>query len=80
MDAHLLNDLLQFIAAPGADESAFNALALRLFQHQFSHNLPFQRVCQQRGRTPRTVRHWREIPAVPINAFKDLTLDRKSVV
>lgn len=74
MDSHLLNDLQQFINAPGADESAFNAMALRLFQHQFSHNLPFQRVCQQRGRTPRSVRSWRDIPAVPINAFKDLTL------
>lgn len=74
MDSHLLNDLLQFIDAPDGDEMAFNALALRLFQHQFSHNLPFQRVCRQRGRTPRSVRDWREIPAVPINAFKDLTL------
>ncbi|MEM7255381.1 MAG: long-chain fatty acid--CoA ligase, partial [Pseudomonadota bacterium] len=29
---------------------------------------------QQRRRTPRSVRTWTEIPAVPINAFKDLTL------
>ena len=74
MDPVLLQDLLNFISAPDADEGAFNGMALRLFEHQFKHNLPFQRVCQQRGRTPRTVRDWREIPAVPINAFKDLTL------
>ena len=74
MDPVLLQDLLNFIAAPDADEGAFNGMALRLFEHQFKHNLPFQKVCQQRGRTPRTVRDWREIPAVPINAFKDLTL------
>jgi acyl-CoA synthetase (AMP-forming)/AMP-acid ligase II len=74
VDPTLLQDLLNFIAAPDADEGAFNGMALRLFEHQFRHNLPFQRVCQQRGRTPRTVRDWRNIPAVPINAFKDLTL------
>ncbi len=74
MDPDLLKDLLKFIAAPEGDDEMFNGLALRLFAHQFRLNLPFQRVCQQRGRTPRTVRDWREIPAVPINAFKDLTL------
>ncbi len=79
MDSHLLNDLLQFIDAPAGDESSFNDLALRLFQHQFSHNLPFQRVCRQRGRTPRSVQNWREIPAVPINAFKDLTLSAEPI-
>ncbi len=79
MDSPLLQDLLRFIDTPGADESAFNDLALRLFRHQFSHNLPFQRVCQQRGCTPRSVRDWRDIPAVPINAFKDLTLSAHPV-
>jgi hypothetical protein len=28
----------------------------------------------QRGRTPLSIRSWRDIPAVPITAFKDLTL------
>ena len=70
----LVADLLAFIAHPDAGDEAFNALALRLFAHQFQHNTAFQRFCQQRGRTPRTVKSWREIPAVPINGFKDLTL------
>ena len=74
MDPVLLQDLLNFIAAPDAGEVEFNNMAVRLFGHQFKHNQPFQRVCQQRARTPRTVRDWRDIPAVPINAFKDLTL------
>jgi hypothetical protein len=38
------------------------------------HNAPYRRFCQDRGRLPRTVRSWRDIPAVPIQAFKDLTL------
>ena len=76
--ADVLPALMAFIAHPAgdavADESTFNALALQLFARQFQHNLPFQRFCQQQGRTPRTVRSWRDIPAVPINGFKDLTL------
>lgn len=72
--ADLVSGLLDFIAAADAGEDAFNALALRLFAHQFQHNVAFQKFCQQRGRTPRTVKNWRYIPAVPINGFKDLTL------
>lgn len=67
-------ELLAFIARDDAGEAEFDALALRLFAHQFQHNPAFQKFCQQRGRTPRTVKRWQDIPAVPINGFKDLTL------
>ncbi len=71
-------DVLAFMARPSvdpaSDDAAFNALALSLFAHQFEHNAAFRRFCQGRGRLPRTVRDWRDIPAVPIQAFKDLTL------
>ena len=67
-------DLLNFFALPEVSDDDFKAMALRLFAHQVQHNLPFQRFCQLRGKTPRTVKHWHDIPAVPINAFKDLTL------
>ena len=70
----LVSELLAFIAREETSEADFNALALRLFVQQFQHNIAFQKFCQQRGRTPRTVKSWREIPAVPINGFKDLTL------
>lgn len=70
----LIQDLLDFIALPDADDAAFNALALRLFAHQVSHNPAYARFCQSRGRTPATVRSWRDIPAVPVNGFKQLTL------
>jgi phenylacetate-coenzyme A ligase PaaK-like adenylate-forming protein len=75
--APLVADLLAFISRDGAAPSLdadFNAQALALFAHQFQHNLAFQKFCQQRGRTPRTVKRWQDIPAVPINGFKDLTL------
>lgn len=62
------------IGTGAAADEAFDALALAVFAHQFEHNQPYRRFAMQRGRTPRGVRSWRDIPAVPINAFKDLTL------
>jgi hypothetical protein len=70
----LTAELLAFLAADNPSDEAFDRQALALFSHQFQHNLPFQRFCQQRGKTLRTVKSWRDIPAVPISAFKALTL------
>ena len=70
----LITDLLAFMQADSPSEDEFDALALQLFGHQYRHNLPFQRFCQQRGKVVRTVNTWRDIPAVPINGFKELTL------
>jgi hypothetical protein len=73
-DPAIVADLLDFIAHADPGEGAFDRMALRLFAHQFEHDPAFQRFCRQRGRTPRSVRHWREIPALPIDGFKELTL------
>ncbi len=70
----IVTELLDFIAADEPGEAAFNALALKLFAWQFEHNQPFAKFARARGKTPRTVKHWAEIPAVPINAFKTLDL------
>lgn len=70
----ILSDLLDFMSRPDAGEDAFNELALRLFAYQFRHNPALQRYCRQQGKSPRTVKHWRDIPAVPIDGFKALTL------
>jgi hypothetical protein len=78
----IIEMLLAFIAADDErsdrktqkSEDAFNDAALRLFAYQFENNRPFRQFSIQRGRTPRTARSWRDIPAVPINAFKELTL------
>jgi acyl-CoA synthetase (AMP-forming)/AMP-acid ligase II len=70
--------VLAFIAQDlHSDESldeSFNTLALRLFAYQFANDEPYRRFCQRRGMTPRNVRHWSDIPAVPIDAFKELSL------
>jgi phenylacetate-coenzyme A ligase PaaK-like adenylate-forming protein len=70
----LVTELRDFMACAAVSDDAFNALALKLFAHQFANNPPFQKFCQSRGKTPRVVKRWTDIPAVPINAFKDLTL------
>ncbi len=78
----IIEMLLEYIAADDdrtatktqASEDAFNDVALLLFAYQYENNRPFRQFSIQRGRTPRTARSWRDIPAVPINAFKELTL------
>ncbi len=70
----VVRELLDFLAQDGCDDAAFDAMAVRLFAHQHAHNEPLRRFCQRRGITPRKVAGWRDIPAVPINAFKDTTL------
>lgn len=70
----LIADLQAYLAADHPSEDVFDRLALALFAHQYQHNPPFQRFCQQRGKTVRTVKSWCDIPAVPISAFKALTL------
>jgi hypothetical protein len=66
--------LLGFIAQDACTDDQFDRLALRLFAWQYANNEPYRRFCKGRGATPRQVRNWRDVPAVPINAFKELTL------
>ena len=56
------------------DEVRFERLALELFAFQFARCEPYARFCSARGRTPERVASWREIPAVPTGAFKELAL------
>ena len=70
----VVDTLLAFMAQDGCSDAQFDALALRLFAWQYANNEPYRRFCQGRGATPRQMRGWREIPAVPINGFKELTL------
>jgi len=56
------------------DDARFERLALALFAFQFEANAPYGRFCAARGATPASVRSWRDIPAVPTGAFKELPL------
>lgn len=69
---HIDTRVLDFIAAPEGKD--FGSLALDVFAHQFEQNLPYQRFCLARDKTPETVQTWQAVPAVPTVAFKELEL------
>lgn len=56
------------------DPDRFERLALALFAHQFEHCEPYAKFAAARGARPTQVGTWREIPAVPAGAFKELPL------
>ncbi|MBB6444083.1 LuxE/PaaK family acyltransferase [Bacillus benzoevorans] len=70
----IIEELSPFIKKNQPSEEAFNKLALRIFSYQYQHNLPYQVFCRQKGKTPRLVKDWRDIPFVPMNAFKEVPL------
>ncbi len=75
MDA-LAQQIADFIRLrPAAvDEASFDDLACRLWARQYERNQPYRRLCDSLGFTGQ-LDHWRNIPAVPAQAFKafDLT-------
>lgn len=72
-DSHALSEAVRrFIA----DESStsFDALSRRVFEHQYARNEAYRRFCGKRGVSPDVVSSWRDVPAVPADAFKTTTL------
>ncbi len=68
-----------FIERSSADpqnhwESAFNDLALQLFQCQFEAIEPYRLFCRARNQTPGNIRRWRDIPALPTGSFKEFEI------
>jgi phenylacetate-coenzyme A ligase PaaK-like adenylate-forming protein len=72
----LAEELADFIAMDPADatDADFNRLALALFARQYERIAPYRRLCDSVGRAPENVADWREIPAVPAEAFKRFAL------
>ena len=74
--AKLDAEVLAWMHEPGwrEDDARFEELSLRVFAFQFEHCEAFGRFCRGRGRTPATVRSWRDVPPVPTGAFKEMAL------
>ena len=70
----LVDRLLAFLTQDGCTDAEFDDLAAALFEMQYLCSEPYRRFCQRRGATPRRVTGWRQVPPVPISAFKDVTL------
>ncbi len=74
-----MTDLTARLAAAIRDpstswENDFDAFATEVFAHQFAHNQAYRKFCEGRGVLPADVKSWREIPAVPTDAFKFVNL------
>jgi hypothetical protein len=54
-----------------AAEMEFNCLALSLFAFQRESVPIYRQLCERRRAGPESVRHWRDIPAVPTRAFQE---------
>lgn len=65
---NLEEKVLRFIAAP-ADEAGFESLALKIYAFQRRHNLVYARYGEHLG-TRRSIESWRQILALPQQAFK----------
>ena len=74
--AEIDDRILAWMREPNWDysEQRFEELALDLFAFQFEHCAIVRRFCEGRGQTPDTVDTWRQIPAVPTGAFKEVAL------
>ncbi|ARF14402.1 long-chain-fatty-acid--CoA ligase [Sporosarcina ureae] len=70
----IVESTLAFLDQSSSSEAEFNGQALSLFRYQYENNLPYQTYCRAKGKTPRLVKSWTEIPAVPIDAFKEVPL------
>lgn len=56
------------------DDALFSERAARLFAYQFEHNDAYRAYCQRRGVRPQDVTHYRQIPEVPTDVFKVVSL------
>ena len=56
------------------DDAAFDALVREVFELQLRENRAYRAFCERRGVRAEEVRGWRDVPAVPAAAFKELDL------
>lgn len=68
-------EILRFISGwdekVGAESSDFEDLALELFRYQYERNEIYRNFCGAMGVSTRSVRHWLDIPALPVSIFKE---------
>ena len=71
--AALLARIETFLLDPGSEED-FDRLAVEAFRLQCRHIPAWSRFCAGRGVDPEAVTSWREVPPLPIFAFRSLPL------
>jgi hypothetical protein len=72
-----INDLARTIAGfiehpePGLLDERFNSLVLELFRLQYASVDCYRRLCDRRRAVPGSLRTWRDVPALPVAAFRE---------
>lgn len=64
----IYDEVLSFIKAP--EPTGFEALALKVFRHQFDVVAPYRAFCLSRGARPGSIASLDEVPALSTAAFK----------
>lgn len=72
MVVELIQRISRFVEDPRSD--GFEDLAREAFRFQFENIPPYRRLCEARGILPDDLSSWRQVPAVPVMAFKSLAL------
>ncbi len=70
-------EILSFIhdhAKKNSTDSAFQGLALKIFGYQYRRNGLYRRFCRMEKKDPKSVKSWKDIPAMPVMGFKELVL------
>src|SRR5947209_1621054 len=67
-----MEEVIRLLEAPAEplDDAAFGRAALAVFAEQYTANSALRAYAERLGKTPETVQDWREIPALPTDAFK----------
>jgi len=78
IQARLVKFIQQYKEGQSSEyEVDFNQLAMSVFDYQFQNNLPYKKFAQLKHKNPLTVKNWQDLPLIPIEAYKQLTLSTR---
>ncbi len=74
LDAAILGYIRKY-SKHNAPDVAFQSLALQIYSYQVNHNKIYRQICDLSGALDRgPIKDWKQIPAVPAQAFKEFSL------
>lgn len=65
----VVDEVRAFVTSGRTDADEFERLARAVFAYQYEREPAYRALADRAGRTPSTVRSWRDVPAVPAAAF-----------
>lgn len=71
---NIIRSVMEFINSNNKTENEFNELAIEIFEYQYANNSPFNLFVKQQGSSPKVAKTWKDIPPLPISAFKRVNL------